>query len=266
MKQRIISAAIALAIFIPIIVYGGIIFKLAITILAIIGFREIINIRELKKKFPFFVKCLAFLLLIVFTLNNVTSNELVLNLDYKMIALLILLVSIPIIIYRDNDVYNISDSLFLIGSILLIGLGFNLFIIIRNYDIKYFLFLFLITASTDTYAYIGGRLSGRHKLAPSISPKKTIEGLIIGSLFGTLIACTYYYIKIDDSISLVILSLVTLLLSFVGQIGDLFFSSIKRYFNKKDFSNIMPGHGGILDRFDSIIFVLIAFLFFVTVI
>ena len=149
--------------------------------------------------------------------------------------------------------------LFLVGSILFVGLSFNLLLVTRNISITYIIYLFLITTITDTFALFTGMLVGKHKLAPEISPKKTIEGAIGGSLMGTIVASAFYVTVINQSISLVLVIVLTMLLSVVGQIGDLAFSSIKRYYGKKDFSDLIPGHGGILDRFDSLVFVTMAF-------
>ena len=110
------------------------------------------------------------------------------------------------------------------------------------------------------FALITGKLVGKHKLVPKISPNKTIEGLLGGVIMGTFIASSFYHVFINPTISLVMVILITTALSIVGQIGDLVFSMIKRYYNKKDFSNLIPGHGGILDRFDSIIFIALAFI------
>ena len=115
------------------------------------------------------------------------------------------------------------------------------------------IFIFIIAFATDTYAYIGGMLIGKHKFT-SISPKKTVEGSVFGIIMGTFIGSVYYYTFIGG-ISTSIIILMCLLLTILSEVGDLVFSSIKRYFNVKDYSNIIPGHGGILDRFDSVIFV-----------
>ena len=122
------------------------------------------------------------------------------------------------------------------------------------------IYLLLITVMTDTYAYITGRLIGKNKLLEVISPNKTWEGTIGGTLFGVLIPMVFYYTCINSDINILTLFSVTLFLSILAQFGDLTFSAIKRHYKVKDFSNIMPGHGGILDRCDSIIFVILGFI------
>ena len=109
-------------------------------------------------------------------------------------------------------------------------------------------------------------LVGRHKLLENISPNKTWEGTICGSVVATFVCTVYYLTAINTSESILRISLIVLFLSLIGQFGDLLFSAIKRTYKVKDFSNIMPGHGGVLDRLDSIIFVMLAFIFFIGVI
>lgn len=128
---------------------------------------------------------------------------------------------------------------------------------------------------TDSFAYLGGRKFGKTPLAPKISPKKTWEGSGIGSAIaivsGSVYALLFFYllpdyapfayimeVKVNDkghAIPGVVLFLLTVLISFAGQVGDLFFSWYKRVFGVKDFSNLIPGHGGLLDRLDSFLFV-----------
>ena len=119
---------------------------------------------------------------------------------------------------------------------------------------------------TDTFAMLIGCLIGKHKLIPKVSPKKSVEGSIAGSILGTAIASIYYYNVITSNINIIALIIMTLFLSILGQLGDLFFSKMKRENNIKDFSNIMPGHGGILDRFDSMTFVIYGYIIIINII
>lgn len=113
---------------------------------------------------------------------------------------------------------------------------------------------------SDTCAYFTGRAFGKHKLAPVLSPKKTIEGAVGGVLgsviVGFVIGYVVYIQKIHDIKFLVVMIIITFVGSIIGQLGDLLASGIKRDHNIKDYGNVIPGHGGIMDRFDSVIFVI----------
>ena len=117
----------------------------------------------------------------------------------------------------------------------------------------------LVCSITDSFAYLVGRKFGRHKLAPSISPKKTIEGCIGGSV-STMVFLTLLAIGVDAcgiaAVSYWKFACYVLTASLVGQFGDLCMSALKRIEGIKDYSDLLPGHGGILDRFDSQLFVL----------
>lgn len=110
---------------------------------------------------------------------------------------------------------------------------------------------------SDSFALFGGILFGKHKLAPALSPKKTIEGSISGLLFAGICMVIYGLVMqfaFQLQVNYLLLALYGLLGSLVSQLGDLSFSYIKRQYGLKDFGNIFPGHGGVLDRFDSVIF------------
>ena len=123
---------------------------------------------------------------------------------------------------------------------------------------KFLVFLPLcISFGSDTFALFAGMLFGRHKLAPHVSPKKTVEGAIggvVGGVLGTLLLCYIVSHIINDPFWVPII-LFGGVGSVISQIGDLSFSVIKREFGVKDYGKLLPGHGGILDRFDSVTFV-----------
>ena len=111
---------------------------------------------------------------------------------------------------------------------------------------------------TDIFAYFIGSKFGKHKLCPDISPKKSVEGAIAGTLAAIIVTTTYtYFINTYAGVeySYMHIALITLVLSVIGQIGDFAASTIKRYVDIKDYSNLIPGHGGMLDRIDSIMFI-----------
>lgn len=266
MKERIISASIMIIVFLTFLILGDKYFSIFISILALLGLREIIKLKNDNKDIPSVIKIFSYIIVLFLVFYNIDSIDFHYVMDYKMICIIIFSFLLPMIFISDNDTYNIDDALYLIGSTLFIGYSFNLIVVIRNYDIMYIIYLLLIATVTDVFALITGKLIGTHPLCPNISPNKTVEGLIGGTMMGVFVATSFYHIFINNSYALVALILLTSLLSLVGQMGDLVFSMIKRYYDKKDFSNIIPGHGGILDRLDSLIFIVLAFMLVIDII
>lgn len=259
MTKRVLSAIVLVIIFVPLLIIGGLPFNIFMSVLAAGALYELIHIKETKKKIPFLIKIFAYIMVLFFTFNSTNVIDFQYTLDYRIMSCIIFMFLSPLVFINNTDKYSINDALYLVGSVLFIGLSFNLIVVTRNYDLKYIIYLFLITTITDTFALFTGKLIGEHKLT-TISPKKTVEGLLGGTFMGTFVAVAFYQTVINPNMSLVFIIFVTVMLSLVGQIGDLVFSAIKRYYNKKDFSDLIPGHGGILDRFDSMIFVVLAFI------
>ena len=258
MKNRIVSAIIMIAIVIPILFIGGIPYSLAVGLISCVAYKELIEIRKEKSNdYPNFIKLVGIIGTLLLIYSNFGKYGLLFGISYKLLCGIILIVCIPTLFY--NSQYKVSDAFHLLSNILFLGIGFNLLISVYNYGIKYFILLILITTMTDTFALFGGKLIGKHKFT-SISPNKTIEGCIVGSVISTFISTVYYLNIIGSTTNLLTVIIIILFLSIIGQCGDLFFSAIKRESGKKDFGNLIPGHGGILDRLDSIIFVLFAFI------
>ena len=250
MKERTIGSIILLVIWIGSLLISPILFSLVMTLAALLGFRELVNIKYEKKESSLeFVKFIAYVSIILITLNKT-----IININNNIVVILpILGLTIPIVFYNNSKKYNINDALYLLGAIFFLSLAFQQIVKLCNSNIDKCIYVFLIAFVTDTYAFITGNLIGKHNIT-TISPKKTWEGSIVGSIMGCIIGSLYYYNFIGD-ISIIRVIVMSLILTILCEIGDLVFSSIKRYFNKKDYSNLIPGHGGILDRFDSVIFV-----------
>ena len=256
MKKRVISAIIMLALFIPIVIIGGVPFLVVASIIGLLGLKEMLVLEE---KVPLVMKLSTYFFALFMIMYNYRDNNLVYALNYKFLIIMILFYMIGVVVIGNTKKYSYKDALFLIGSIMLIGIIFNGFVIVRNLGAMKFFYLFLISVLTDSFALFTGKYFGRRKISPKLSPNKTLEGCIGGSVLGTLIT-TLIYVSVGalwDKFFVIFGS--TLLLSILGQVGDLFFSSIKRYHGIKDFSNLIPGHGGILDRIDSVSFILLGY-------
>jgi phosphatidate cytidylyltransferase len=253
MKQRILTAVLAAAIFLPIVIYGGLPFTIFIYILASIGLYELLRMKHITlTSFP---GVISLLLLWVFLIPNKyigLFNEL--NISKVEFALLGVLFFLTFTVITKNR-FTFDDVGFVILSAIYIGMGFYYFIETRSAGLNYVFFALFIIWATDSGAYFIGRALGKNKLWPEISPNKTIEGSIGGIVCAIVVALIFQAVApFEDSITKIVI--VAIFLSVFGQIGDLVESAFKRHYQVKDSGQILPGHGGILDRFDSLLFVL----------
>lgn len=265
MKTRIISAIVMCVIVIPITLIGGLPFKMLGIVLSIASMYEIIKARTSKRKIPIAIRIISYILIASFVYLGTDVYTAKYDIIYKILTVVFLLYFLPVVIIDNTEKYSVTDSLYVLGATVFLGVAYNSMILISNTNITYMIYLLLITTVTDTFAYFTGYFIGKHKLCERISPNKTLEGAIGGVILGTIIPALFYLYIINSNTNILLVIGVTFILSIIGQIGDLFFSSIKRHYNIKDFSNLIPGHGGILDRLDSIIFVVITFVLFMNI-
>ena len=178
----------------------------------------------------------------------------------------VLLFSSSIFFTKKRNVEDLFlNSAFTITGVFYVSWLFNHLILIREipvYGRDYVFILFFCVWALDIFAYIFGMKFGKHRLAEKISPKKSIEGSIAGFVFCVLTSMLLHYI-FKTNFGLINSVYIGLIIGIFGQLGDLFESLIKRAALEKDSGNILPGHGGILDRFDSIIFTAPLFYYFV---
>ena len=256
MKNRIIGGAIICAIIIPCFIIGGVVFDILAGIVGLLALFELINSDKELRRVPMIIKGFAFVSIPLIAFMNL-DHSLITGFDPISLLIPIVLLIIPSLFLYESG-YGIKDAFRLTFMSLFAGIVTNAFITVFTSNKWLLLWLILIAVGTDVFAYLGGRLIGKHKFT-KISPNKTIEGCIVGAIFGTAIAF-FFYTKMFVIVNGILIFGVTILLSVVGQLGDLVFSLIKRENNIKDFSHIIPGHGGICDRIDSLTFIVIVFL------
>ncbi|MGV2941141.1 phosphatidate cytidylyltransferase [Mesobacillus sp. LC4] len=252
MKQRIITAVIAAAVFLPIVIFGGFPFIAMVYLIASVALYEALKMKHIKL---FSVPgILSLLLLWIFLIPEQYSN-LLNGINYTKLELFFLgvLLFLTYTVITKNR-FTFEDVGFSILSTLYVGLGFYFFIETREESLIYVFYSLFIIWATDSGAYFIGRAIGKHKLWPEISPNKTTEGFF-GGVVSALVVAALFSVFGEMKTPTVILLVATAFLSVFGQIGDLVESALKRHYNVKDSGNILPGHGGMLDRFDSLLFV-----------
>lgn len=299
MKQRIITGAIFFAVLVPLLVVDALlpVFEVVAGILACIGAWEMIRLFNHEKKTPAAVKIIVVLSTLFVFMSGMTlwepfKAEIALDpnspniltylifdtkLSYALLIASVVLQLSLLVFVKDFDAKDMGKS---IGTSIYVGIGMASLLALRLMGIRFIVYLFMITLLTDVFAYFFGMLFGKHKMIERISPKKTWEGAIGGTIVATVVASLYAFLygklftgslnpgnlnTIFDTFIVshtksspvglfILIFVVTFLTSVAGQIGDLIASRLKRTYDVKDFSNIFPGHGGVLDRFDSSIF------------
>lgn len=251
MLTRILSSIIGIILLGYIVNTGGWIYFLAVALLNVIAIYELYCALN---KIGIYTKIIP---ICVLTVMFLTAINFLPHLNYKIIPLSVVLLLIFIFLYGiiDNSKNHITDIAFSIFSFTYTTMMFMYFILTRqlSHGVIIVWWIFITTWLCDTGAFFTGIKFGKNKLVPNISPHKTVEGSIGGIVFSAVGSFLFSSFLIPE-ISFVDALLVGLIIGVCSQIGDLSASLIKRYCHIKDFSNIIPGHGGILDRFDSALF------------
>ena len=246
MKQRVISGIYVAAVTIISAYFGGFILKAVLSFVAIYGSYEFISIR--KEKFNY----LLYAVMVISVLGIMYLH------DYsEIIFLLELIVLLTIGVFDENESFAEVSATFLMS--ILLGYGLNFMMQIQALNKFMFGYVLILSMLTDTFAYFVGVKFGKHKLNSRVSPKKTIEGCVGGWFFGGLSSLLWAHLFKYFGFPAYVFIIASITLPIVSEIGDLVFSLIKRHYGVKDFSNLIPGHGGILDRLDSNLFCIILF-------
>lgn len=256
MKTRIISGAIGVVLCILIFIFGEMfswIYAVALAIVNAIMCAEYLTAKKLQKQLPILI--LTFLFSVSMPLAACTS------LWYLPIFIYSFLMFTLLIFIRGK--VSVGDITFAYSGTMLITLSMSCFTFMicksGGWHAFYAALGLVGPWCADTCAYFTGRFLGKHKLSPVISPKKTVEGAIgggLGAIAGCMLAGLIFQFIVYRNMHVNYLALlcVGVFCAFVSVCGDLVFSAIKRECSIKDYGSIMPGHGGLLDRFDSVLF------------
>lgn len=249
---RLLSGIILLLISIVTGIYGGNLLLVAIGIISILGQYELYRAIKLEKNSIAFIGYLCTIVLNIMLANHNQISAMPTIIFMLIILMIVYVFSYPKYKYKEISMIFVG---FLYVSVML---SFIYQVRIAENGVFAIWLIYIAAWGSDTCAYCVGMLIGKHKLPTELSPKKSIEGCIGGVIGAALIGFIYAFILENQVLGLENLQIQFAIIGGVGailsQIGDLAASAIKRNYGIKDYGNIIPGHGGILDRFDSIIF------------
>ena len=262
MKTRVITAVVGIGVLVLVMLtFNTLLFNLIVAAVALIGMHEVYAALGFDKR-----DWLLYAVQVPYTLLVMLSSYEGARRSVMPVSFALLLFYCVYLVVRNGSVsYQKVSGLVFFSGIMKILLPVSEY----SYDAIFFILLVLCFAwGGDTCAYFAGRAFGKHKLCPKVSPKKTVEGAVGGvlgtMLFGVIITVAYSVIadrteaftqsNIGVSMYLII-ALLGVVAAVLGIYGDLFASVVKRQCGIKDYGTIFPGHGGILDRFDSVMFI-----------
>lgn len=255
MKERLITGVIGGLIILGSVIAGGPLFFLVFLLIGTIAMYELLKMKQIDPlSFPGVVSFVfMWCILIPPTWIRIPF---VANVPRTDVFLILVLLLLALTVVTKNS-FTFDEAGFVLLSSAYVGFGLHHVLLIRNLEEGLFIVLYVLFTiwATDSGAYLVGKNWGRRKLWESISPKKTVEGFFGGLGMAIIVGSVFHSIYPVFSSFYVLLSFV-LIASVGGQFGDLVESALKRRYKMKDSGHLLPGHGGMLDRFDSLIFVM----------
>lgn len=262
MKSRVLTSVAIFLCLIPLVLFSGyLVYPVALSAVAVIAVFEILRVmgahKMLALSIPAYIFAAAFPILAYFVKPVFILGYLLL-LAAAMFVYMIWLMGVSVF-SKGKIPYSKISEVFI--SVIYVAVSFTSMSLIRylnrDFGIFFVILVFLIPWMSDTFAYLVGSVMGKHKLIPEVSPKKTVEGAIGGVVFSAIV-CLVYGVGLDlifkeIKVNYIILFVFGAILAVVSQLGDLVASLIKREYGVKDYGKIFPGHGGIMDRFDSVL-------------
>lgn len=277
MLKRIITAIVALCVFVPIVIFSDTwVFPVAISLCAVIGIIEMLGCIGHKKNLFFTIPLCIVAAFVPLYMRYSYENGANLFEALKLvigIAFIVALYVFGVAVFANKKI-AVTDAGLIFAVSFYIVAAFGAIVYIHDFinnGVYIYLLTFICAWVTDSFAYFSGRFFGKHKLIPSVSPKKTMEGAIGGVIF-CVIGMLVFGLVIEKffnpdgliEANYLVLAISGVFISVVSQIGDLIMSLVKRHYGIKDYGKLFPGHGGILDRFDSVLAVSLILAFICT--
>ena len=258
MLTRIITSLVAVCVLVPVLLFSGTaVLPIGIGIFTVIAVYEMLKCMGHHKRLLFSIPLYAFSLAIPFALRYIHNGAVVGKLCFVAAAAYLMIVFVCVI--WSHGALGFADALSMFAACAYIITAMNSILFVRDFGEsgKYiYLLIFLGAWITDIFAYFTGVFFGKHKLIEDVSPKKTVEGSI-GGIFFCVLSFVIFGIVVDaitgGGANLIFLAVSGLIASLISQVGDLIMSVIKRHYGVKDYGKLFPGHGGVLDRFDSVL-------------
>ena len=243
MKQRIITGLVLAILAIFTIFHSEFTFKILLFVLSMLSCLEVWTL----KRNRYFIG-IPLLMFVTISLN--VSTPLIAQFGWLSLYFLV-----STMVHLADERFDLQDLLLSNVVVFLLSMAFNgITTVYQLAGPLAILWIFIANFMTDTGAYFVGSKFGKRKLNERLSPKKTVEGAIGGWIFSFMVGILFGFYFFDSELSRNFILVGSLVIPFTAQIGDFFFSSIKRVYEVKDFGSIFPGHGGMLDRIDSLIF------------
>ena len=251
MKDRLIGGFFVAVVTIIALLSGGIVTTCILAVVSIVGIWEYLRIYSMEKSSFAFINYIF--TVIYYAMIYLNKNDLLFSVVLFMLLVILAVYVFHFPKYEDHDVAKVLFS-FIYVTVLL-----SFVLQLRNMQYGLYLAFYLLIASwgNDVCAYFVGRAIGKHKMSPKVSPNKSVEGFVGGILGAFVIGSLYAKIFIDmlPFTSFLWGGVVAAVAAMPSVVGDLAASAIKRNHEIKDYSHLIPGHGGILDRFDSVIYI-----------
>ena len=248
-KTRLLSGIVLVILALIVIISGGVVTRGALLSISLIGMFELYRVFQLEKTT---LAIVAYAMAVLFYLDQM----LMIVVEPMMLVMLFLIILMFVYVFTYPK-YEAKDVMAIFFGMFYVAVMLSYVFQIRMLDNGVYLafLIFICSWGCDTCAYCVGVLFGKHKMAPVLSPKKSIEGAV-GGVAGTallaVIYCSVFKAQMGlDSRSIAILAVISAIAGLISMVGDLTASAIKRNYDIKDYGTLIPGHGGIMDRFDS---------------